>query len=60
MRHGDIHTWAPVLWNFLVQRYGVQSMLDVGCGEGHTVLFFTVSEFGPTELMASFQTSGER
>jgi cyclopropane fatty-acyl-phospholipid synthase-like methyltransferase len=40
MRHGDILTWTPLLWTFLIHRYGVQSMLDVGCGEGHSVLFF--------------------
>ena|SRR5579862_340384 len=40
MRHGDIHTWCPLLWRFLVERFGVQSVLDVGCGEGHAVLFF--------------------
>lgn len=40
MRHGDIHTWAPVLWRYLVSRFAIQSMLDVGCGEGHAVLFF--------------------
>jgi cyclopropane fatty-acyl-phospholipid synthase-like methyltransferase len=40
MRHGDIHTWAPGLWRYIIERFGVQSMLDVGCGEGHAVLFF--------------------
>lgn len=40
MRHGDIHTWCPGLWRFLVDRFGVRSVLDVGCGEGHAVLFF--------------------
>jgi SAM-dependent methyltransferase len=40
MRHGDIHTWCPVLWRFMVDRFGVHSVLDVGCGEGHAVLFF--------------------
>ena len=40
MRHGDIHTWCPALWRFLIDRYAVRSILDVGCGEGHSVLFF--------------------
>ncbi|MGG3810904.1 methyltransferase domain-containing protein [Methylorubrum rhodesianum] len=40
MRHGDIHTWTPRLWNYLVHRFGIQTVLDVGCGEGHSVLFF--------------------
>jgi hypothetical protein len=40
LRHGDLHTFQPVLWRFLVERYCVRSMLDVGCGEGHAVAFF--------------------
>ena len=40
IRHGDIHTWSPVLWRYLVERFGVGSVLDVGCGEGHAVKFF--------------------
>jgi hypothetical protein len=31
---------CPSLWRFLVERFGVRSVLDVGCGEGHAVLFF--------------------
>lgn len=38
--HGDINTFMPTLWRFLVDRFGVESMLDVGCGEGHAVKFF--------------------
>ncbi len=40
LRHGDIHTWCPALWRFLVERYAIRSVLDVGCGEGHAVHFF--------------------
>jgi hypothetical protein len=40
IRHGDIHTWCPALWRYLVERFGIRSVLDVGCGEGHAVLFF--------------------
>lgn len=40
MRHGDIHTFCPNLWRYLSERYAVRSVLDVGCGEGHAVLFF--------------------
>jgi cyclopropane fatty-acyl-phospholipid synthase-like methyltransferase len=40
MRHGDIHTWTPHLWRYLVDRFAVDSILDVGCGEGHAVKFF--------------------
>lgn len=38
--YGDIHSSCPVLWRYLVERFGVRSVLDVGCGEGHAVLFF--------------------
>ncbi len=40
LRHGDICTHSPVLWRFLVERFAVTSVLDVGCGEGHAVAFF--------------------
>jgi hypothetical protein len=40
IRHGDSWTFMPRLWTALVQRFGVSSMLDVGCGEGHAVKFF--------------------
>jgi Core-2/I-Branching enzyme len=39
-RHGDIHTWCPELWKYLVDRFAIKSVLDVGCGEGHAVRFF--------------------
>jgi len=39
-RHGDIGTFCPRLWRFLVERFAVRSVLDVGCGEGHAVAFF--------------------
>lgn len=40
LRHGDVNTFCPVLWKFLVERFAVRSVLDVGCGEGHAVAFF--------------------
>jgi len=40
LRHGDIHTWCPALWRFIVERFSIRSILDVGCGEGHAVSFF--------------------
>jgi SAM-dependent methyltransferase len=32
---GDPRTFHPALWDFLIERFAVTSMLDVGCGEGH-------------------------
>ena len=40
IRHGDLATFCPNLWRFLVSRFAVRSMLDVGCGEGHAARFF--------------------
>ncbi len=40
LRHGDLCTHSPVLWRFLVERFAITSVLDVGCGEGHAVAFF--------------------
>jgi SAM-dependent methyltransferase len=40
IRHGDAWTYHPSLWRYLAGRFGVRSVLDVGCGEGHAVLFF--------------------
>lgn len=37
---GDPQTYHPALWSFLIERYRVASMLDVGCGEGHCVQWF--------------------
>jgi len=40
LRHGDDATFCSGLWRYLVERFAVTSMLDVGCGEGHAVAFF--------------------
>ncbi|NJL71218.1 MAG: hypothetical protein HC888_06185 [Candidatus Competibacteraceae bacterium] len=39
-RGGDTACFTPVLWEFLINRFGVNSLLDVGCGEGYAVNFF--------------------
>lgn len=38
--HGDPQTWSPEVWRFAVERLGVRSVLDVGCGEGHAAGYF--------------------
>src|SRR5262245_56025167 len=40
LHNGDICTWCPTLWQHLIDRYGVDTVLDVGCGEGHAVKYF--------------------
>jgi SAM-dependent methyltransferase len=60
LRHGDTYTWCPHLWRFLVERFGVKSVLDVGCGEGHAVLYFNrlgVYAHGIDGLAANIQRS---
>jgi len=36
---GDPYTYHPELWSFLVERFSITSVLDVGCGEGHCVQY---------------------
>lgn len=36
---GDPNTYHPALWSYLVERFEIRSMLDVGCGEGHCVQY---------------------
>ena len=37
---GDTNCFTPVLWRYLVDRFGIRSVLDVGCGEGFAVGYF--------------------
>jgi SAM-dependent methyltransferase len=37
---GDPATWCPALWRWTIQELGIRSVLDVGCGEGHSARFF--------------------
>jgi SAM-dependent methyltransferase len=37
---GDPGSWCPHLWQWAVRRFGIRSVLDVGCGEGHSTRFF--------------------
>jgi len=40
IRGGDPGTWCPHLWEWAVRRWNVRSVLDVGCGEGHSTRYF--------------------
>ncbi len=37
---GDPNTFDTTLWSYLVERFAINSMLDIGCGEGHCVKHF--------------------
>jgi hypothetical protein len=41
IRGGDPGTWCPNLWKWAVRQFDVHSVLDVGCGEGHSTRFFS-------------------
>ena len=38
--HGDSRTITPSLWKYVIDRFGVRTMLDVGAGQGHAALYF--------------------
>lgn len=38
---GDPATYYPELWRWFVNVYGVKSVIDVGCGEGHAIDYFS-------------------
>jgi SAM-dependent methyltransferase len=38
--NGDPATFSPSLWNWAVNELKIHSVLDVGCGEGHSTRYF--------------------
>lgn len=36
---GDPHTFHPALWEYLIDRFSITSLLDIGCGEGHCLQY---------------------
>lgn len=36
----DPACWMPNMWQFLVQLFSIESVIDLGCGEAHTTKFF--------------------
>ena len=37
---GDANTIMPDIWGYLIVKYGVRSVLDIGCGFGHSCSYF--------------------
>jgi len=37
---GDIRTYYPDLWDKLIKNFNVTSLLDIGCGQGHSTKYF--------------------
>src|SRR4051794_13387470 len=40
LRHGDLGSFTPKTWAWVARRFAINSMLDIGCGEGHAVAYF--------------------
>jgi hypothetical protein len=40
LRHGDTNSITPFFWRYLIERFAVRSLLDVGAGEGHALGIF--------------------
>lgn len=36
---GEIGTYCPAVWDFLIERFGVKRFLDIGCGVGASVKY---------------------
>ena len=37
---GDPYTWCPLIWDYLIARFGMTSAMDVGSGCGNAALYF--------------------
>ena len=37
---GDPLTYAPNVWNYIIKRFAIKSVLDLGSGIGHSSLYF--------------------
>ena len=40
LKGGDAGSFYPVMWTWLVRKYRIKSVIDVGCGEGQALDFF--------------------
>lgn len=38
--HGDPDSWFPELWDWLIAKFDIMDVLDVGCGVGFTQKYF--------------------
>lgn len=37
---GDSWTYCPSVWDYVIKRFAVSSVLDLGCGRGHSSTYF--------------------
>lgn len=40
LKGGDAGSFCPEMWTWLVRKYRIKSVIDVGCGEGQALKFF--------------------
>lgn len=40
IKEGNPFTFAPKAWDYVVKRFAVRSVLDIGCGLGHAAHYF--------------------
>lgn len=40
VHNGDPFSYSPLVWRYLVHRFSVKTVLDVGSGEGHAANYF--------------------
>jgi len=37
---GDGGTYYPIMWEYMVDRFKIKSVIDIGCGKGYSARFF--------------------
>lgn len=40
IKGGDDNTYSPELWNWIINKFNIKSVLDIGCGSGYSSLYF--------------------
>lgn len=38
--NGDMNTFSPKLWEYIIEKYHIKSVIDVGCGMGFSIIEF--------------------
>lgn len=58
--HGDWWTWCPRVWDFIAGEFNPEILIDVGCGEGHALRYFSDLGIGAIGIdgMATAQDAG--
>jgi SAM-dependent methyltransferase len=40
IRFGDLNTFCPKVWDYVIDRFGIESVMDLGSGLGHAAHYF--------------------